>query len=44
MSYDNAIQDWLAIIDYKDKEQASWCRRNITEIRRGVKKKKRSNN
>ena len=20
------IQDWLSIIDYRDKEQAKWCR------------------
>ena len=34
MSYNDSIQDWLAIIDYKDKEQARWCRENITKIRR----------
>lgn len=39
------IQNWISIIDFDDKEQTSWCRRNITELRRKLRKKeKRSNN
>lgn len=34
MSKQEAIEDWLSIIDYKDKEQCAWCRRNITKIRK----------
>ena len=30
------IQDWLSIIDYRDKEQAKWCRKNITELRKQI--------
>lgn len=40
------IQDWISIIDFGDKEQTAWCRRNITELRKKlrIKKEKRSNN
>lgn len=41
------IQDWQSIMDYEDKEQIAWCRRNITELRQKIfkmKKEKRSNN
>lgn len=34
------IQDWLSIIDYSDKEQTAWCRRNITELRKKISKRK----
>lgn len=30
------IQDWLSIIDYKDKDQTKWCRKNITELRKQI--------
>ena len=42
----NGIEDWFAIIDYDDKEQSSWCRRNITALRKQIKKikKERGNN
>ena len=30
----NGIEDWFAIIDYDDKEKSSWCRRNITALRK----------
>ena len=29
----NAIEDWMAICDFRDKEQTAWCRRNITELK-----------
>lgn len=41
------IQEWQSIMDYEDKEQLAWCRRNITELRQKIfkmKKEKRSNN
>ena len=31
------ISDWLSIIDYSDKEQAKWCRKNITALRKQLK-------
>ena len=31
------ISDWLSIIDYSDKEQAKWCRKNITALRKKLK-------
>lgn len=27
--FTNAIEDWMSIIDFRDKEQSSWCRRNL---------------
>lgn len=43
---ENGIKDWLSIIDYDDKEQSAWCRRNITALRKQIKKikKERGNN
>lgn len=35
----DGIQDWLAIIDYSDKEQCAWCRRNITKLRIAIREK-----
>ena len=42
----NGIEDWFAIIDYDDKEQSSWCRRNITALKKQIRKikKERGNN
>lgn len=31
------ISDWLSIIDYSDKEQANWCRKNIIALRKQLK-------
>lgn len=42
--YDLAIQDWLSIIDYSDKEQTKWCRENITKIRKEYKNKRKGKN
>ena len=36
MEINQGIQDWLSIIDYRDKEQAKWCRKNITELRKQI--------
>lgn len=36
----DAIEDWLSIIDYNDKEQCSYCRKNITIIRKYYRNKK----
>lgn len=42
----NGIEDWFSIIDFDDKEQTAWCRRNITALRKQIKKikKERGNN
>lgn len=33
------IQDWLSIIDFEDKEQTAWCRRNITKLRKELRER-----
>lgn len=43
--YNKAIQDWLCISNFEDKEEMKYIRQNITEIRKEYyKNKKRSNN
>lgn len=44
MAKQEAIEDWLSIIDYNDKEQCAWCRRNITKIRKEFKNKNNEEN
>lgn len=35
------IEDWFSIIDYRDKKQAAWCRRNITELKRELRERRK---
>lgn len=44
--YNKAIQDWLAILDFEDKDELKLIRQSITELRKEYykNKKKRSNN
>ena len=35
----NGIQNWLSIIDFEDKAQTAWCRRNITKLRKELRER-----
>lgn len=35
------LEDWMSIIDYRDKEQTAWCRRNITELKRELRERRK---
>lgn len=35
------LEDWFSIIDYRDKEQTAWCRRNITELKRELRERRK---
>lgn len=42
--YVKAREDWLAIMDYKDKGTLKWCRKNLRRLKQMYKEEKRSNN
>lgn len=39
-----AIQDYRSIMDFKDKEQVAWCRKEITILKKELRKLSKGEN